>query len=409
MNFKQTGYLLSSAITLATLSFGAYSPVAGASATDAVAKMVSEGSANLSLRYRFESVEQDNALDDAEASTLKSRLTLKSATVNGFTALLEADDVMTIGSDDYNSTMVDDEHFGTHSVVADPVGTEINQAWLKYAFSDKASATGGRQRINHAGQRFVGGVGWRQNEQTYDAATVSYTGDAISVDYSYVWRVNRIFDGSGTSVQATEFDSDSHFLYANIPAGPGTLGAFVYALDFEEAAALSSVTYGVSYDASFDRLSLAASAATQSDYADNNKSYDALYLALEAGFAIKPVTLIGGYELLGSDDGDAAFTTPLATLHKFQGWADIFLATPAAGVEDIYVGAKGKLGPVVLGAFYHDFSADEGSADYGSEVDLVATYPLNKQISLQVKYADYNADELAVDTRKLWLSVMANF
>ena len=404
MNPFNTGGPLSIAIALATAGMAAQ-----ASPAESVARMVSGGKANLSFRYRFEAVEQDNPLDDAEASTLKTRLTLTTATVNGFTALLEADDVMTIGTDDYNSTMVDDEHFGTHSVVADPVGTEINQAWVKYAFSESASATLGRQRILHAGQRFVGGVGWRQNEQTYDAGTFGYARDGLTVDYSYIWRVNRIFDGSGTSIQPTEFDSDSHILLASIPVSGGKLSGFVYALDFEEAAALSSITYGVGYDGSFDPFSLSASVATQSDYGDNPASYDALYLALEGKVALKPVTLIAGYELLGSDDGAKGFVTPLATLHKFQGWTDQFLATPADGLEDLYAGVTGGIGPVALGAFYHDFSADEGGDDYGSEVNLVATCTINEKISVQLKYGDYSSDGYNVDTEKLWFSVMADF
>ena len=44
----------------------------------------------------------------------------------------------------------------------------------------------------------------------------------------------------------------------------------------------------------------------------------------------------GGYEVLGADDGAAltSFQTPLATLHKFQGWADKFLTTPPNGIRE---------------------------------------------------------------------------
>jgi len=394
---------LSAAIALATASMASQAGV-----TDGIAKMVSEGSTNASFRYRFETVEQDNGLEDADASTLKTRVTFKTATVNGFTALIEADNVMTVGPDEYDS-LVDDEYRGNTSVVADPVGTEINQAWVKYGFNETTSSTVGRQRILHAGQRFVGGVGWRQNEQTYDAFTVNHAGENFTLDYSFIWGVNRIFDGSrGSAVQAEEFDSTSHIVLATTKALGGKLSGFVYALDFDEAAGLSSITYGASYDATFDPLTISATVATQSDYADNTASYDAMYLALEGKLAIKPVTLIAGYELLGSDDG-VSFKTPLATLHKFQGWADLFLATPGDGIEDIYVGAAGKIGKLALAGFYHDFSSDEGSKDWGSEVDLVATYPINEVFSVQLKYADYSADDHAVDTEKVWFSVMANF
>ena len=50
------------------------------------------------------------------------------------------------------------------------------------------------------------------------------------------------------------------------------------------------------------------------------------------------VNLTLGYEVLGSDDGKKGFATPLATGHKFQGFADKFLTTPNDGVQDLYVG-----------------------------------------------------------------------
>ena len=105
---------------------------------------------------------------------------------------------------------------------------------------------------------------------------------------------------------------------------------------------------------------------------------------------LKPVSIALGYEVLGSDEGTAAFKTPLATLHKFQGWADKFLGTPANGVEDSYIKLAGKLGPAKVALFYHDFSADFGGADLGSEIDVVATYPIKKGVSVQLKYASYD-------------------
>ena len=48
---------------------------------------------------------------------------------------------------------------------------------------------------------------------------------------------------------------------------------------------------------------------------------------------------MGGIEYL-EGNGTIGFSTPLATLHKFQGFADVFLTTPASGITDAY----GKLG-----------------------------------------------------------------
>jgi len=113
-----------------------------------------------------------------------------------------------------------------------------------------------------------------------------------------------------------------------------------------------------------------------------------------------------GYEVLGSDNC-VGFKTPLATVHKFQGWADKFLVTPGSGIEDLYAGVSGALGALKLEAVWHDFQAEQGSDEFGSELDLSATWPLDTRLSLQLKYANFNADDSPAyqDTQKAWLTV----
>ena len=141
------------------------SAVNGQSTLAEIDNAISAGSVTFNMRFRHETVEQNNALADAAASTVLTRLTLQSGTVEGFSALFEVDNVSTFGADHYDSFILD-EYRGNHSIIPDPVGTEVNQALLKYDFNSRFNAKLGTQRILHAGQRFVGGVGWRQNEQT---------------------------------------------------------------------------------------------------------------------------------------------------------------------------------------------------------------------------------------------------
>ncbi len=119
-----------------------------------------------------------------------------------------------------------------------------------------------------------------------------------------------------------------------------------------------------------------------------------------------PVRLNAGLEVLGAGDG-VGFATPLATGHKFQGWADKFLSTPGDGVENFYLGIKGKAGVVNLGAIYHDFKAEDSSDDFGTEIDLVAAWPLDKYITLKAEYAMFDTDDDTrfSDTDKFWLTM----
>ncbi len=370
-------------------------------------EILTKGDTTFSFRYRYEYVDDNSSAKDADASTLKSRVTWSSGAYKGFSGLVEIDDVSHIGGENYATPS--NGKAGEYPIVADPDGTDINQVYLKYK-GDSFTGIAGRQRILHAGQRFVGGVGWRQNEQTYDSFRLQLPLGEVSVDYSYIWDVNRIFGPDTNGGQPRRYESDSHAIYASYsPADGHTIGLYAYMLDFDNAAANSSETYGIEYKGSIGPISIAAAAATQSDYKDNPVDYDAEYYMAELGYKVKGVSLAAGYEQLGSDDGNFAFRTPLATLHKFQGWADKFLVTPADGIEDVYFKVAGNVGPTKLAMFYHDFSADEGSSDYGTEFDAVATYPINKNISAQLKYAKYDAEDLSTDTDKLWFSINMKF
>lgn len=371
---------------------------------------VKGGSVNLDLRYRYEGVDQDGFSEDASASTLRSRLSASSGAYHGFTGLLEFDNVTEIGPDDYNSTANGKTQY---PIVADPKGTEINQVYLKYTM-DSANGIYGRQRINYSNQRFVGGVAWRQNEQTFDGLRASWQVlESLNIDYSYAYRVRRIF-GPDDGANPAQWDGDNNFLYVDWKVAEGhNIGAFAYAIEVDSQRSFaapktvnnSSDSYGLEYVGKVAMLNLRAAYATQSNASDSELDYDTEYYLAEAAGSIAGIGLKGGYEVLAADNG-VGFATPLATLHKFQGWADKFLGTPGDGVEDIYFGVSGALGPVALEAVYHDFQAESSSEDFGDEIDLAATWPVNQYFSTQLKAAFFNADgDRYTDTNKVWLTL----
>ena len=116
------------------------------------------------------------------------------------------------------------------------------------------------------------------------------------------------------------------------------------------------------------KLAYIASYATQTDYGDNPLDFDLDYLAGRAHRHL-PAVQPGrrhrdhGRQRLAGTAGKG-FTTPLATLHKFQGWADKFLTTPANGIEDLYANASvnlkgvGMLDTLAFIVSYHDYDAE---------------------------------------------------
>lgn len=391
--------LLSASLLSAPLAFAEENAVASG-----VKKALSDSTVKVSFRARYEGVDEDNALDNASALTLKSRITVNTGSFEGFSAGVEVDNVTDI-IDNYNSTTNGETEY---SKVVDPTGTDVNQFFLKYS-TDSFSATAGRQRILHNNQRFVGGVGWRQNEQTYDGYRFQVNpAKGLSVDYSYIYNVNRIF---GPDSPAADLHGQFHLLNTGYKINKDhKINAYAYLLDFDAAASagLSTDTYGVSYNGKFGPVMVNAAYATQSEAGDNANDFSADYYNFEVGTKVSSVTLLAGIESLGSDNG-VGFSTPLATLHKFQGFADKFLGTPSEGIEDVYFTAKTKVNGIKLSATYHDLSSDVDGIDYGSEIDVAAGYAFNKNYSVLVKLASYSADDQGTDTDKLWVQVAAKF
>lgn len=403
-------FLFLAALAGASLTSGALRAADAPAPADSIGEAFAKGKVSLNVRARYEGVEQ-TGLRDADAATVRTRLGFTTSALNGFKAMIEAENIAALDPNNYSQAGLNSGGAG-RAVVADPVGTEINQAWLAYG-SGKTGVTAGRQRLVLDNTRFVGDVGWRQNAQTFDAVTVTdKTFAQVSLTYAYLYRINRVF--SDRHAQGN-WDSDSHVLnasYAGLPIG--TLTGYAYLLDFDNAAANSSATVGASLAGTPKltddlKLSYRIEYATQSDYGSSPLSYTADYYTGELGLVAKPGSVALGYEVLGTDH-NVGFKTPLATLHAFNGWADVFLATPAGGLRDTYVKAGATLpGGLALLGFYHRFETDTG-IDLGDEWNLQLTRKFGKYFTGLVKYADFSRDSLSVpDVRKIWIQVEFNY
>lgn len=374
----------------------------------------SSGEVHLNNRLRFESVDQDGK-DTANAFTNRLRLGYTSGDWRGFQFMVEFENLVTPFPNEYFVPGVQGD--SSKAVVADPRGTEFNQAYLNYK-SDEWDMNWrvGRQRIILDNARFVGNVGWRQLEQTFDAAKFDSTLGTENFDasYIYMWNIQRIFGPDGTN-----FHSDSHLLHAAYTFNDHLkVTGFAYLLAFDNSPANSTQTYGLRLTGAhgFDpdgnlKLAYNATVATQQDYADNTTDYEAIYVDLNASVTKEGLGTLGaGYELLGSDNGTTAFRTPLATLHAFNGWADAFLGTPANGLQDFSVFVATDLPWNVKGkVVFHKFIEDEGGDDLGQEVDVVLKKKINSHWTVTAKAAVFEGDKGVADRTKLWLQTTITF
>lgn len=380
---------------------------------DDLATAITSGDASLNLRYRYEYVDQDTFSDDAHASTLRMRLNYQTGNWRDWSGFLEFDHVLEVFLNDYNSgSGTSSGNRDQYPVVADPNGSDLNQVYLQFAPNDDWRTRVGRQRILLDDQRYVGGVGWRQNEQTYDGVSVQYKGFAnTTLFYSYVGNVNRIF---GSDVPAGDHEQSTHLLNAKVGLSDDwTVVGYAYLIDNDDAPAFSTDTFGLRLNGNValggGELSVIADVATQSDADNNPADYDATYFRVQGDWKLDALTAGIGFESLGSDN-DQGFRTPLATLHAFNGWADKFLSTPGAGLEDLYFKLGYKYEPWSFALIYHDFSAESGGDDFGTELDLSAGRAFAERYKLLLKLAAFDSDDPAYDdTTKAWLMLTAEF
>jgi Alginate export len=369
------------------------------------------------VRLRYEHVDQKPLLSKAEAVTIRVRSGFE-AKKGPIAVLIEGEGTLAV-SEHYNSGLNGKAAF---PIIADPQNIELNRAQIQFTGLPKTVVTLGRQRINLDDQRFVGSVGWRDNEQTFDAARIEWSGvKNVKADITYAWSDRTIWGVDGFGARQQAVSGDNVFANLSYKHKLGMLTGFAYLVDQNEAAVngfrLSSQTYGARFAGAAPlskkaKLTYAASYARQRDYRNNPNSYAADYWLGELGVEANGFKLLGGYEVLGSSSGVAftSFQTPLATLHKFNGWADKFLTTPANGLQDLY-GTVGYTKPKVMGldslaftATYHDYKSDRLSQHYGDEINLQLVAK-KKKYTFTLKYADYNAKLFATDTKKFWASV----
>ena len=386
-----------------------------AMAADNFGEMFTLGKFTYSFRWRLENVDQDPLPNDATAIPLRTRINFTTSELNGFTLKAEFDYVFDFGVDDYNAGGGNKPNPPGYPVVADPGGEDLNQLYAQYKADFGTQFRLGRQRIIYDNARFVGNVGWRQNEQTYDSFSIGHkTDNGLNIQYAYVDKVNRIF---GNDVAAGEHDQKTNLFNIAYDFGKvGKLTGYYYDIDNQDVAAFSNTTLGLRFSGSTGgegtKIGYGFEYASQKENADNPVDYSADYWRLDVSAGLKWATLYAGYESLGGDHSKAgqAFRTPLATLHAFNGWADKFLGTPGAGLNDIFVGAKGKLGKWNWNLLYHDFSAQSGSGSFGTEFDGSIARKFKENYGVLFKAASFSSDSLSYgDTTKFWVQLTANF
>jgi len=393
------------------------------------------------IRPRYENADDGIAgHSNADAYTVRTKLAVTADLlgVDGLSATVGVISVNNFGSHTYNPGDGHDYRDGDkpYAKVVDPQKSIISNAEINYTF-DKTTLHAGRGQVNLDNQRFIGTVGWRQLERSYDSVFVA-NNSIKNLSVLAAW----VYGFQGVNANET-VDTNTVLLNAAYTVMPelkvtaydymiaGTHDTYGLALTGKVNAGMAKLSYRAEYalqkDATMDIHDQNDKAVSGSTLGRKYGQADASYYNLDLGANVNGILAGVNYEFLSGDgDGtgdDTEFTTPLATGHKFNGWADVFLTTPTGGLKDFNVRlgytAKG-LGKIL--AVYHDFTADEDMADMsggttddlGSEIDVVYTnkIPGVNNLTGIVKYADYSNGDAAGytnDVKKVWVGLDYKF
>ena len=413
--------------TLAGLLFMSMPGTAEPFSAEALLEALTSGKPEILFNYRFENVNDPTTAKDAYASTLRSVLTYETGRFYGLAVHVQLEDVRVIGNELYNDGGSNGKT--RYAVVVDPEGFEVNEAYVSFGKLENMSILKdtefrfGRQLITYRKapfHRFIGPVVWRQNWQTFDGFTASnFSLEDTAIHLGYIYNINRIFGEDNPTRGLHDQGVDGFLFNIQHAVMQGVdLELYSYLLDFDTSSATPVTAFYQSTQTYGGRLQgdrkitenlkglYALEYARQLDYAQNPNSIDSYYFLGELGLQVQlhhlvdSITVKVTHERLSGDGGVDRFTTPLATLHPYQGWADKFLNTPGDGILDTYLTFTMDVLGAKFTAVYHDFNSDEDDYDYGSEIDLVLSRAFGKYFTAGLKYADYSADGNALNVAR---------
>jgi hypothetical protein len=390
---------------------------APAAGTNSFVDALTGGTPYLDMRYRHEDVHQDGIRNDASASTLRTIVGYNTGTYQHFKASVAA---LNTSSMPWSGSY-DDGGNGktTFPRVGDPNDTQLHLANLTWDGLPGFSVTGGRQYISLDNNRFIGASSWRQIPQSFDAVMLKYSPlSDLELAYGFAFQINR---SPGTNVTAGTYDMNTHIMHATYTGIEGLrLAGYAYLADIKNLPNSSSATVGSRAEGKYPlmgdlKATGTAEYARYSDYGNNPGSFGLNYYLLEPGLAYGGLTGKFGYEVM-EGNGTYSVQTPLAALHSFNGWADKFQTTPVGGLEDTYVATGYSFqtpvdifGKTKIQFEWHSYSANTSTQHYGNEYNVNFEQPFLDHYSVGLKYADYKADTLFTDTRKVVMTAQMRF
>jgi hypothetical protein len=297
------------------------------------------------------------------------------------------------------------------------------QAWMSYAFTETWSMKLGRQTLSYDDQRILGEVDWVMQGRFHDAAMFSYSKNGFKTDLAIAFnQENQRNEGSGYTINGLYSYKVMQMLHAK-KAWEKASVSFLFMnngfqkFTYEPTPRPDGVYYrqttGTYFSFPVSAITLTGSAYFQTGKSTPTTNLSAYQYMLEAKYKPGKVAFVLGYEVLSGSDQIAeskfnSFFPLYGTNHKFNGYMDLFYVGNHGnnvGLNDLYtIGLIPTGKNSSLAAHLHFFSAnaalmDNQSGYLGSELDLVYSKAIAKNIKMNLGYSQFFGTESMADIK----------
>ena len=282
------------------------------------------------------------------------------------------------------------------------------QAWAELNLSDAWSVKLGRQPLVYDDQRILGGLDWAMQGRVHDLAMIKFKDENTKLDVGFAFNQNNI-NPTGGGFAGTTYNLTGAFTYKamefahfNQTWGKASLSLLFMNNTFENTTVndfYHRQTTGTYFKFPIGSVNISGSGYYQFGEAAVDVDLAAYQVMLEASYKPGKTLFALGYEMLSgtdaNDDKNKTFIPLYGTNHKFNGFMDHFYVGKPnpSGLNDLYAKAVFKTGEKSsLLTKVHYFAANaELAADadkyLGTEVDLVYTQSLMKNVALKIGYS----------------------
>jgi len=331
------------------------------------------------------------------------------------------------------------------TATSDKNGVALFEAWAQYDFNAKWSAKLGRQVLSYDNQRIMGEIDWAQQGQSHDAALISFKptnhqldlGFAVNSDSEKLYR--DVYTNSYKHMQYAWY----HTSFSNLNMSLLFLNVgFQYKdVPTNNLKVDNMQTFGtyLSYKKNkFDGNLGVYGQTGDGKLVTENTSINALYGGLNLSYAVTDKFKAGlGYEYLSGKDQDdtdskiKSFNPIFGTNHAFNGFMDYFYVgnyKNTVGLQDVFAKFTYSNKKWQLNAMPHVFMTAADVIDptdvtkkmdsyLGTEIDLTATYTLQKDINITGGYSQmFGTDTMEVlklgnkgyDNNWAWVMITIN-